>query len=325
MKRDFFSSPVEWLAVALVFFAFLLLPLLMMQAALPLTGREIVSQSLMPEVIADDLGKPVIIDKIPQRIISLSPSTTEILFALGLGDKVVGVTEFCNYPVEAGRIEKVGGYSTTDIEKIITLQPDLILAGSIHVQEVIPALEEKGFTVFTLAPKNLDGILQDIRVVGEITGKGKEASEFVTQMQSRIVAVTDKTGKSEKLKVFYVNWHDPLWSVGSGTIINELIEKAGGVNIFRDITGHRVVDLETVIVRDPGVIIACTGHGAAEDEPFEWAKEEPTLAVTKARRNNRIYQIDADLVSRDGPRIVEALEQLACFIHPEIFDTMGSN
>ncbi len=275
--------------------------------------------------VVDDLGRSVNIEKIPQRIISLSPSNTEILFALGLGEKVVGVTEFCNYPMEARVIEKVGGFSTPNIEKIIALQPDLILAADIHKEEVIPALEEKGFTVFTLAPRNLDGILQDIRVVGQITGKEKEAFELATQMESRIVAVTDKTGKSEKINVFYVNWHDPLWSVGSGTIINELIEKAGGINIFRDITGHKIVDLETVIVRNPEVIIACTGHGEAESKPFEWAKEEPTLATTKARRNDRVYQIDADLVSRDGPRIVEALEQLAQFIHPEIFGKMGGD
>ncbi len=270
--------------------------------------------------IIDDLERRVNIESTPQRIISLAPSNTEILFALGLGEKIVGVTEHCNYPPEALDKEKVGGFSTPDIEKIIALQPDLILATSIHAKEIIPALEERGLTVFALAPENIDGILEDIQMVGKITGKEEEASRLVTQMESRIKAVIDKTKNLEKRpRVFFITWHDPLWSIGSGTTIQELIEKAGGVNIFQDITGHNTVDLELVIARNPEVIIACTGYGEAKNRPFDWAKEEQRLEVTEARKNNRIYQVDADLVSRPGPRIVDALEWFAYFIHPDIF------
>ena len=277
-------------------------------------------ESLSPGAIVDDLGRSVSIEGMPQRIISLVPSNTEILFALGLGDKVVGVTEFCNYPAEVLDKEKVGGFSTPDIEKIIALQPDLILAGSIHAKEIIPALEERGLAVFALVPQSLDGILEDIRMVGKITGKGEEASKLVAQMEARFKAITDKTQNLEgRVRVFYITWHEPLWSVGSGITTQELIEKAGGVNIFQDITGHKMVNLEEVIARNPEVIIACTGHGEAKDKPFNWAKGEPRLMVIKARENSRIYQIDADLVSRDGPRIVDALEWFACFVHPDIF------
>ena len=270
--------------------------------------------------IVDDLGRSVNIKEIPQRIISLVPSNTEILFALGLGDKVVGVTEFCNYPAEVLDKEKVGGFSTPDIEKIIALQPDLILAGSIHAKEVIPALEERGLAVFALVSQSLDGILEDIRMVGKITGEEDEASKLVAQMETRIKAITDKTQNLEgRARVFYITWHEPLWSLGSGVTTQELIEKAGGVNIFQDIIGHKMVNLEEVIARNPEVIIACTGHGEAKGKPFEWAKEEPRLGVTEARKNNRVYQIDADLISRDGPRIVDALDWFAYFVHPEIF------
>lgn len=273
-----------------------------------------------PGAVVDDLGRSVNIEGIPQRIVSLAPSNTEILFALDLEEKVVGVTEYCNYPPEALNKEKIGGYSTPDIEKIIALQPDLILANSIHAEEVTPALEEIGLTVFALAAENVDGILEDIRMVGKITGKEKQASEVLAEMQNRIEAITDVTKDLEESpRVFYVTWHDPLFSVGSETTIQELVENAGGVNIFQDITGHRTVDLEEVIARDPQVIIACTGHGSAQAEPLEWAKEEPRLGVTEARKNNRIYHIDADLVSRTGPRIVDALEWFAWFIHPENF------
>jgi len=299
---------------------------------LPLMSMALVAVACAPAEPAfygttvDDLGRTVSIEEIPQRIISLAPSNTEILFALGLGDKVVGVTEFCNYPPEALEREKIGGFTTPDIEKIIALQPDLILAGSIHAAEVIPALEDRGLTVFALAPENLDGILEDIRVVGKITGEEDEASKLMAQMRTRIKAITDKTSNLEnRPRVFYITWHDPLWSVGSGPTIDELIEKAGGVNIFQDITGHKMVNLEEVIARNPEVIIACTGHGEAKDEPFKWAEKEPWLEGTEARKNKRVYQIDTDLVGRDGPRIVDALEWLACFIHPEIFPEPGES
>jgi len=271
--------------------------------------------------IVDDLGRSVQIDEVPRRIVSLAPANTEILFALGLGDRVVGVTEYCNYPTEAGGKEKIGGFATPDLESIVALAPDLVLAGGIHQKEVIPGLEEMGLTVFALEPEDLAGIMESIRAVGLITGKETEASEVTAQMEGRLEAITDETKNVERTpRVLYVTWHDPLWSVGSGNMIHELIEKAGGENIFQDITGHTVVSLEAVLVRDPEAIIACSGHGEAGDKPFEWVKQETRLSVTAARRNNRVYEVDADLVSRYGPRAVDALEWFAYFIHPEIFD-----
>ena len=135
--------------------------------------------------VVDDLGRSVNIETIPQRIVSLAPSNTENLFALGLEEKVVGVTEHCNYPPEALDKEKVGGFSTPDIEKIVALQPDLILASDIHKEEIIPALEEKGLTVFALVPENLDGILKDIQILGKITGKEEEASELEQEIMDK--------------------------------------------------------------------------------------------------------------------------------------------
>lgn len=272
--------------------------------------------------VVDDLGRSVNIGKIPQRIISLAPSNTEILFALGLGEKVVGVTEFCNYPPEALEKEKIGGFTTVDIVKIIALQPDLILAGSIHAKEVIPPLEERGLAVFALAPQSLDGILEDIRMVGKITGKEKEAFKLITQLKERIEAITDKTERlkpQERPRVFFITWHDPLKSMGSKSLPNELIEKAGGVNIFQDVEERNFqVEFETVVYRDPQVIIVTVGHAAGEAKAFEWAKEEPRLKVTEAGKNSRIFPLDTGL-TRYGPRAVDALEEFAKFIHPEIF------
>jgi iron complex transport system substrate-binding protein len=272
--------------------------------------------------VVDDLGRSVSIKGIPQRIISLAPSNTEILFALGLGDKVVGVTEYCDYPPEALDKEKIGGFSTPDIEKVIALQPNLILAGSIHAKEVVPALEERGLAVFVLAPENLEGILKDIEVVGKITGKEKEAFELITQLEERIEEITDKTESlkpQERPRVFFITWHDPLKSMGSKSLPNELIEKAGGVNIFQDVEERNFeVEFETVVYRDPEVIIVTVGHAAGEAKAFEWAKEEPRLKVTEAGKNSRIFPLDTGL-TRYGPRAVDALDEFAKFIHPEIF------
>ncbi len=283
------------------------------------------ADSIPPGAIVDGLGRPVNIEKLPQRIISLAPSNTEILFALGLGEKVVGVTEFCDYPPEALDKEKIGGFSTPDIEKIIALQPDLLLASNIHAKEIIPALEEKGLTVFALVPENLDGILEDIEVVGKITGREKEASKLITQMKNRIEAITDKTERlkpQERPRVFCIIWHDPLMSVGSKSLLHELSKKAGGVNIFQDIEKRNSqVDFETVVARDPQVIIAVVGHAAGGDKAFKWAKEEPRLKVTEAGKNSSIFSLDGGL-TRCGPRAVDALEGFTKFIHPEIFGAL---
>jgi len=275
-----------------------------------------------PGNIVDGLGRSVAIEKIPQRIISLSPSNTEILFALGLDDKVVGVTEYCNYPQAAATKPKVGGFSTVDIEKVVSLEPDLVLATNIHSKTVIPALEKLGLTVVALKPTSLPEVLDSITVVGKITGQNKQATKLVSDLRSRIEAITDKTqtlSSNQKPRVFYITWHDPLMTAGSGTLADDVIANAGGQNIASDISGDKTIDLETVIYRDPQVIVASVGMGTGEDLPWQYVQTEPRLKNTQALLNDRIYKIDGDLIHRPGPRIVEALEQMAFFIHPELF------
>ncbi|MBA7704709.1 Vitamin B12-binding protein [subsurface metagenome] len=276
-----------------------------------------------PGTFTDDLGREISIEGIPQRIISLAPSNTEILFALSLGDRVVGVTEFCNHPEAAIAKPKIGGFSTVDIESVVALEPDLILATSVHETKVIPRLEQLGLTVVALAPETLDRVLANIVLVGEVTGRSREATQLVTGLEERIKAITDKTDslpESQSPRVFYVLWHEPLMTVGSEARIHELIVKAGGINIAQDLTGdYPTISLEAVILANPQVIIAGSGHGTGEDSTFQFAKTEPILEDIDARRHGRVYKIDADLPSRPGPRIVDALEELARLIHPEIF------
>ncbi len=297
----------------------LLLSVFVAVACTPAPGEEQVSSSIE---VTDQLGRVVRLDAVPQRIISLAPSNTEILFALGLADRVVAVTDYGDYPPEAKEKPSIGGFITPNLEELIVLSPDLIVAASIHEAKIIPQLEGRGLTVFVLAPKTVDDVLEAITLVGEITGNEAEAAGLVAGMQARIEAVigrTDSLPEGQRPRVFYLVWPDPLMSAGSGTFQDDLIGKAGGTNIARDLTGWEDISLEVVVAANPEVMIASIGHGGGEGLSFQFLKTEPRLDGTDARRNGRVYGVDGDLVSRPGPRIVDGLERLARFIHPELF------
>ena len=272
--------------------------------------------------IVDDLGRSVNVKEVPQRIISLAPSNTEILFALGLGDRVVGVTDFCDYPPEALEKEKIGGpFLNIDIEKIVALEPDLILAADINPIDVINTLEGQGFTVFGIEATDLDDLLDDINTVGTITGKEVEATTLTDDMRSKIGAITIETtnlSPEEKPRMFHICWHDPIYTSGNGTFIHDVIEKAGGVNIFADLEGYKSVDIEAVIFRDPEVIIV-TAMGGTAGPVWDWINTDERLKVVAARKNGRIYYIESNWVERPGPRVVLGLEAMAKCLHPEFF------
>jgi len=289
---------------------------MLLSLALALTACSPGEQTPVINYVFDDLGRLVAINGTPQRIISLAPSNTEILFALGLGDKVVGVTDWCNYPPEALNKTKVGEYATPNIEKIVALNPDLILAGYGNPIEVVYTLAGLGLTVFGIKTTDLDDLLNDIRRVGEITDKEVEAQALTSAMESRIQAVTNQTAELEQRpRVFYIVWGgegSALWTAGSGTFIHELIEKAGGVNICQNITGYTTISIEDVLARDPEIIIT-------SELSYDWALNATELASTNASQSGRIYTCDDNLVQRPGPRLVEGLEWFAHYIQPDIF------
>jgi iron complex transport system substrate-binding protein len=300
--KQILARGINWFLVALL------------SLALILTACSPGEQTPVINYVFDDLGRLVAINGTPQRIVSLAPSNTEILFALGLGDKVVGVTDWCNYPPEAQNKTKVGGYATPDIEKIVALNPDLVLVAYGTPMDVINAMVGLGLTVFGIKTTDLDDLLNDIRRVGEITDKELEAQTLTSAMASRIEAVTNVTSElEERPKVFYLISQD-LWTAGSGTFIHELIEKAGGVNICQNITGYTMISIEEVIARDPEIIITSSWPGV-----YEWAMNSTELEVTAARQSGSVYTCDDDLVQRPGPRLVKGLEWFAHYIHPDIF------
>jgi iron complex transport system substrate-binding protein len=280
------------------------------------------STTASPVIITDQLGRTVNLNKSPQRIISLAPSNTEILYALGLADRVVAITDFDNYPPEVKGKPSIGGFATPNMERVISLSPDLVVAAPIHMDQVIPGLETKGITVLALAPRTLDEVLAAITMIGKATGTEDQAAGLVAQMQRRIKAVTDKTkdlSAGQRPKVMYLVWHDPLMASGGETFHDELIVKAGGVNAFGTVKGYPSVSLEAAVEADPAVVIAGIGMGEGMDAPLRFAQTDPRLRGVAARRNNTVYGFESDIADRAGPRIVDALEEFARLIHPELF------
>jgi len=271
--------------------------------------------------VTDDLGRSITIKGIPQRIISLSPSNTEIVYALGLEDKLVGVTTYDNYPAAAQDKPKVSEYSNVDMEKVLSAKPDLILASTIHKNDVIPAFEKLGIAVLTLEAETVDGTIRDIELLGQLCGKSREAETLVARLKDRIQTITDKTSQlttSQKPRVFFLTWHDPLWTAGSATVIDELMAKAGGVNIAADLNGHSQIDLESVIERNPQIIFVMSSMGD-QDTSYNYIKGEPRFQATEALKNNQVYKVNSDIFGRTTPRLVDGLETMAKLIHPEIF------
>lgn len=269
-------------------------------------------------LIIDDLERTVDIEEIPQRIVSLAPSITEILFALDLGDKVVGVTNYCDYPVEALNKPKVGDYFNTNLEAIVAQVPDVVFADG-H-DPVGDQLEGLGVTMVVLQPEDIAGILQDISLVGKITGMDEEAARLINEMKVHIAIVAVGTALApERPTVLYViDATDPAmpWTVGAGSFIDTMIALAGGENIVKVSQDYLQISLENVVASDPEIIIGTTSHGTSFLPDFG---DLPVWKEMNAVKEGEIYLIEADLVSRPGPRIVEGLEEMAQIIHPELF------
>jgi iron complex transport system substrate-binding protein len=283
------------------------------------------------QTLVDDDGYVTSLAAYPNRIASLAPSNTEILFALGLGDEVVAVTNFCNYPynfsawVAAGNMTSVGDFTAPNIEVIASLNPDLIVATGGVQAETVKTLRDLGYKVLVLDPTSINGILQDIALVGRATDKNAEAAALVNNMSSRLDAVVNKVANAtSKPKVYYEVWYDTqgVWSAGSEGFETELIAKAGGVNIFANETQkYFQTSSEAVITRNPDVMLLPYGHGLGPPfwVSFDEVKARPGWGSVSAIQNDKLYQVDSDTIARTGPRIVDMLETLAKIFHPELF------
>jgi iron complex transport system substrate-binding protein len=295
-----------------------------------LSKYELATTVQYPLKLVDDANRIVVIKSEPQRIVSMAPSTTEILFALGLGGRVVGVTDYCNYPPVVNELKRngslivIGGYWTPDKEKIAAVKPDLVIGyASVpsHI-EVAKTLESMNVTVLLLFPRYLNDVLDNIVLIGKACGKLKEAQELVDKLRARVEGIVEKVHGLPKVKVYFELWFDPLMSAGPGTFIDELISLAGGENVFHDSqSSWPVVDSEQVMLKNPEVIVLPDTYMSDYNVSIEQVKSRPGWQVISAVKNDRIYFIDDDIIFRPGPRLVDALETLARYIHPEAFST----
>jgi iron complex transport system substrate-binding protein len=279
--------------------------------------------------IVDDLGRNVTVTKYPpERIVSLARSNTEILFALGLGDKVVGVDTYSDYPqevqerVKAGNLTTVGSFADISVEMVVGLQPDLVLATGGIQTTVAESLAGHGLPVVVLYPKTFDGVLADISLAGKATGQIDEAKALVTNMTNRAQEIANITQGAPRPRVYVEYFFDGgYWSFGSESVINELISMAGGINVFSGFAGNIIsTSTEEVVAANPEIIIISNGTMASAcGLTPEIIKGRQAWSGISAVQNDKIYVIDENTIVLMGPRLINGLEGLAKIIHPELF------
>ncbi len=274
--------------------------------------------------LEDGLGTEIELPAAAQRIVSLAPSNTEILFALGAGSQIIGRDSFSDYPPEALQIKDVGGgFGNLDVETIIALQPDLVLASPLTAAEQVQGLRDLGLTVFVLPnPLQFEDLYTNLMTVARLTGRVEQAEALITQLKQRVQSVDERLGGIEQRPlVFYeIDGTDPNapWTAGPDTFIDMLITRAGGLNFGHELQGEWVqVSLEEILRRDPDLILL--GDAIWGGVTVEAVMARPGWGELSAVKNQRVYPFDDNIVSRPGPRLVEGLEALARLFHPDRF------
>jgi len=273
-----------------------------------------------PLKVRDDLGREIEFIRKPERIVSLSPSHTEILFALGLESHIVGLTDHCNYPEAVREKLRIGGFVDPDIEKIISLDPDLILAFGLVQKPIVRLLENRGKKTFWVNPHSIKELFDSIERIGRITGAVSEAKHLKQTMEKRLKILEEKLKDIPQKKrptLFRVMGLDPLGTVGGDSFQTDVFRLAGGKNVFSDIKrDYFEVDEKVLFERNPKVIIIC---GEDEERLKERVIEHPVLKNLSSVKRDRIFVISCDLICRPGPRVVEAIERISGYLYPERF------
>jgi cobalamin transport system substrate-binding protein len=263
--------------------------------------------------VTDDLGRKIKIPPKIERVISLAPNLTENIFAVGAGSRLVGVTTFCNYPAEAEKIHKIGDTMTPNMEAIIALKPQIVFVSTAsQIESFTKTLEQQNINVFVTNPTNLEGVYRNLYQLGEIFGTQDETREKVEELRRRVADVEARTATAADVRVFVQISKEPLFTVGRESFLTEIINRAGGASVTADVaTAYPRFSKETALALQPEAIILSESED--NTEPNEVFKDSPAV------KNKRIFKIDADLLSRPGPRIVDALERMAKDLHPENF------
>ena len=265
----------------------------------------------------DALGREVCLKRPPLRIVSMAPSLTEILYSLGLGDKVAGVTKYSSFPAEAACKPRVGSYINLNVEKIISLNPDLAIGTADgNKPGVVRLLEQAGIPVYIVNPRNIRDVIRTIESLGELCGVQKSADMLSSRLSGRIDHIFRRTASLRRPLVFLQINVKPIMTVNRNTFHHDVIRMAGGENMTQDEPlNYPRISLEEILRRGPEIIVISSMErgGRFETARREWMKWPSIPAVKKGR----VYLIESDLLDRPSPRIVEGLEAMAMFIHPE--------
>ena len=263
--------------------------------------------------VTDDLGRSVTIPVKVSRIVSLAPNLTENIFAVGAGERLVGVTTFCNYPEQAKEIAKIGDTMTPNMETIVALKPDIVFVSTAsQIEAFTKTLAENGIAVYVTNPTSLDGVMDDLKKLGDICGTSEQANQVAAELKRRIGDVWRKFELEERTRVFVQISKEPLFTIGKQSFLNGLLVKAGAQSVTSDVeTAYPKLSKETASALNPEAIILSESDD--NREPNEVFKNSPAV------KSGRVFKVNADLLSRPGPRLVDALEQIAKDLHPGKF------
>ncbi|WNQ10235.1 ABC transporter substrate-binding protein [Paenibacillus aurantius] len=278
-------------------------------AASPKTG-----QTAYPLTIKDATGTDVVFEKAPERVTTLVPSETEIVFAIGAGDKIAGVDKFSDYPAEAKSKPQIGDMNA-NLEALLATKPDLVLASASMNKKTVDQLRELKIKVFASDPKTVDEVMDKITTVGKIMNMADGAKKVTDKMREEKQKVTDAVKNAPKKKVYME--FSPGWTVGKGEFMDELVSLAGGDNVAHEQAGWNKIDPEKIIKSNPEVILYAKGESGMSSILDE-IKKRPGFEAIDAMKNNKVYAIDSNKVARVGPRLTEALTDMAKAIHPDL-------
>jgi iron complex transport system substrate-binding protein len=269
--------------------------------------------------VVDGLGRKVLVPDHPRRIVSLAPSLTESLFALGLGDQVAGVTDYCQNPPEALQKPKIGGIINPNLETIVSLKPDLIFATSeANKYEIMARLEKFNIPVFSIVPRDIAGVLESLRLMGVAANVVPRAEKLIQDLKSRYATIRGKVQKLRPVRVLIAYDLQPVITGGKWTFPTDLVAAAGGSSIAAGLEQDWPrLNMEYILAQDPEVIFLAAMPDAARQARA--LSSLPGWRNTTAIRLKRVYAVD-DRINQPGPRIMEALEMIAGYLHPEVFE-----
>jgi cobalamin transport system substrate-binding protein len=267
--------------------------------------------------VTDEAGRRVVVPQKIDRIVSLAPNLTEIVFAVGAGNRLVGRTHYCDYPSEAKAVAEVGDTMTPSVERIIALKPQIVLVSTASQLEAFTRqLGEQHIAVYVTNPQSLDDVFRSIQNLGDLFGEHDRAAGLIEGLRKRTDAVETATKQSPAVRVFYQVSGEPLYTIGRGAYLTDLIRRAGGISVTADVpSAFPRFSNEAALAARPDAIILPTGGsmGAAN------ATVAAALKYSPAVLNNRIYKVNDDHLSRPGPRLIDGLEEMARALHPEGF------